>query len=220
VSARCLEIGASIKFCPLSAWKGLRMTRYSLLAIILPLALMGLFLHGCADESPNDVYRGAEGATSKASPDGGPGQAARSNPKIKEVMVKVGRGPQALQGTLGDALKQADPAWDIIQSKSQEFAQLASELPNLEPARGTKESWSKLTLAFAESATELQHAAQAKDMNKTREAFEGLGGSCMACHRQHRMGPGMGGPPGGRGMGPPPGGPGEPPQGGPGGSPR
>jgi cytochrome c556 len=205
------------KCFPLTAWKGLFMTRFSSVAIAVPVALTVLFLPGCAEESPNDMLRGAEGAASKAPPDGGPGQAARSNPKIKEIMAKVGRGPQALQGTLGDALKQTDPPWDMIQSKSQEFAQLTSELPKLEPARGAKESWSKLTLAFAESATELHHAAQTKDMSKTREAFDSLGGSCMACHRQHRMGPGMGGPPGGRGMGPPQGGPGGPPPAGPGG---
>ena len=86
-------------------------------------------------------------------------------------MTKVGRGPQALQGSLGDALKQAEPAWDTIQPKSQEYAQLASEVGKLEPVKGNKDSWAKLTLAFAESATELEHAAQAKDKDKTKEAL-------------------------------------------------
>jgi len=108
------------------------------------------------------------------------------------------------------------PAWDTIQPKTQEYALLTSKLGELEPVRGTKDSWTRLTLAFADSAAELEHAAQAKDKDKTKEALDTLGGSCMACHRQHRvMGPGMGGPPGGRGMGPPPGGPGGPPPGGP-----
>jgi Cytochrome C' len=134
-------------------------------------------------------------------------------------MTKVGRGPQALQGSLGDALKQGEPAWDTIQPKTQEYAQLASKMGKLEPVKGTKDSWAKFTLAFADSATELEHAAQAKDKNKTKEALDSMGGSCMACHREHRvMGPGMGGLPGGRGMGPPPGGP-RPPVGGPGGPP-
>lgn len=44
-----------------------------------------------------------------------------------------------------------------------------------------------LTLAFAESATELEHAAQAKDKDKTKEALDSLGGSCMACHSEHRV---------------------------------
>ncbi len=198
-------------FSSLKARKGLFMARLLSAAMTVQVALTFLLIPGCADESPNDAFRGAEQAPSKRSPNVGPGQVARSNPKIKEIMVKIGKGPQALQGSLGEALKQAQPGWDTIQSKSHEFAQLASELGKLEPARGSKDSWAKLTLAFAESATELEHAAQAKDSNKTREAFDSLGGACMSCHRQHRMGPGMGGPPGGRGMGPPPGGPGGPP---------
>jgi mono/diheme cytochrome c family protein len=114
-------------------------------------------------------------------------------------MTKVGKGPQALQGSLGAALKQSEPAWDTIQPKTQEYAQLTSELGKLEPVKGTKDSWAKLTLAFADSAAEFEHAAQAKDKNKdkdkTKEALDSLGGSCMACHREHRVrGPGMGGP--------------------------
>ncbi len=143
-------------------------------------------------------------------------------------MSKIGKGPQAIQGSLVEYLKQAEPAWDSIQPKTKEYAQVAAQLDKLEPVKGAKDSWSKLSLAFAESATELDHAAQAKDKNKTKEALDSLGGSCMACHRAHRiMGPGMGGPPGGRGMGPaggpggppPPGGFGGPPPGGPGGPP-
>ena len=156
-------------------------------------------------------------------PGGGPAQGPRSNPKIKEIMTKIGKGPQALQGFLGEAIKQPEPAWETIQPKTREFAQLAAELKDLEPTRGTKDSWAKLSLAFAESAAELDHAAQSKDKNQTKETLDTLGSSCMACHRAHRtMGPGMGGPRGGRGMGPPPGGfggppPGDPPPGSPGG---
>ena len=57
-----------------------------------------------------------------------------------------------MQGSLGDALKQGEPAWDTIQPKTQEYAQLASEMGKLEPVKGTKDSWARLTLAFADSA--------------------------------------------------------------------
>ncbi len=196
------------------------MARFLSAALTLPVSLTFLlFLPGCADESPNNPASNSAGAPGKGAPGPGPGQAARSNPKLKEIMTKVGKGPQSLQDSLKGALKQGEPAWDTIQPKTQEYAQLASEMGKLEPVRGTKDSWAKLSLAFAESATELEHAAKAKDKSKTTEALDSLGGSCMACHRQHRvMGPGMGGPPGGRGMGPP-GGPGGPPPGGPGGPP-
>ena len=64
----------------------------------------------------------------------------------------------------------------------------------------------KLTSAYAEWASDLDEAAQAKDKVAALEAHGKLAGSCMACHREHRemrkgMG-GMGGPPGSRGPGP------------------
>jgi hypothetical protein len=52
-------------------------------------------------------------------------------------MTQVGRGRRALQGSLGDALKQGEPAWDTIQPKTQEYAQLTSEMGKLEPVKGT-----------------------------------------------------------------------------------
>ncbi len=187
------------------------MTRLFSAAKWLPMSLTLLLLPGCSDESANEAGPNMAGPPAKGAPGGGPGEAPRSNPKIKEIMTKVGKGPRALQGSLTEALKQAEPAWDTIQTKTRDYSQLASELEKLEPTKGSKDSWAKLALAFAESAGELDHAAQAKDKNKTKESLDSLGSSCMACHRAHRtMGPGMGGPPGGRGMGPP-GGPGGPP---------
>jgi cytochrome c556 len=145
---------------------------------------------------------------------GGPNaaQPTQSNPKVKAIMEKVGKGPTALQGSLGAALKQPEPAWETIQSKSKEYSVLASELGKNDPVRGDKQSWSKLTLAFADTASELDKAAEAKDMEKTKGALDSLGSSCMACHRMHRsMVPGggrmgMGGPPPGMPPGGPPGG--------------
>ncbi len=89
-----------------------------------------------------------------------------------------------------------------------------------DPPRGGKDSWAKLTAAYAESATDMDKAAQAKDAATALDAHGKIEGSCMACHRVHRgmggPGGGMGGPPGGPGRGRPPGGPGPgPPPGGP-----
>ena len=116
-----------------------------------------------------------------------------SNPKLKAIMEKVGKGPQALQGSLSGALKQAEPAWDTIQPKTKEYAELTAELGKHDPPKGDKESWGKLSLAFADSAAELDKAAQAKDKAKAVGAIDGLQNSCMGCHRQHRGGP-TGGP--------------------------
>ena len=127
----------------------------------------------------------------------------------------------ALGSTLiGAELKAEKPAWETIQPQTKEYAQLAADMAKHDPAKGSKESWSKLAAEYAGLATELDKAAQAKDKAAATAAQEDLASSCMACHRQHRggpgggMGPGMGrrggGPPGRRG-GPPPGGPDGPP---------
>jgi len=120
-------------------------------------------------------------------------------------MVKLNKGPTSL-GTLLDAeLKAENPAWETIQPQTKEYATLAGDLVKHEPARGSKESWAKFAAAYAESAVELDKAAQAKDKAAAREAHAELGNSCNSCHRQHRGGPGMGGM-GGPGGGPPGGG--------------
>jgi hypothetical protein len=181
-----------------------------------------LVLGGCSDENPNEIPGTPTGNPGNAAQGRGPA-AGNSNPKIKEIMVKVGgRGPQALQTSLSDVLKQTDPAWDTIQGKAHEYAQLTSALGKLDPVRGAKDSWQNLTETFAQSAADLDKAAQAKDKQQTQVALDTLGSSCMGCHRQHRMmgpggrggGPGRGGP---GGMGLPPGG--FPPPGGPPGGP-
>jgi cytochrome c556 len=157
-------------------------------------------------------------------PGGPPGKGA-SSPEIRAIMVKLNKGLSSLGTVIGEALKAEKPAWETIQPQTKEYAQLAGDLAKHEPAKGSKESWTKLAGEYAGLAKELDKAAQAKDKAAASAAQEDLGASCMACHRQHRGGPGggmgrgmggpgMGGPPpGGRpGMGgPPPGGRGGPP---------
>ena len=191
-------------------------------ALLLPFLLALLIaVTGCSEENQNEA-----GITPPPRP-GGPGMAgpgpagkAASNPQLKEIMTKIGKGPQALQGSLGEALKQAQPAWDVIQGKTKEYALFTADLGKHDPVKGTKDSWSKLTKTFSESAAELNQEAQAKDQQKTQVALDAMGSSCMSCHREHRvMGPGGGmgrgmGPGGPGGMGMPPGGGFRPPGGG------
>jgi hypothetical protein len=127
-------------------------------------------------------------------------------------MAKLNGGPAALDKAVGQALAAEQPDWETIQKQTREYAQLAAEFGKSDPPKGSKESWTKLTATFAGSAAELDRAAHAKDRGAALQAREEIAGSCMACHRQHRlqgMGPGgfgmppQGGPPG---FGPPPGG--------------
>jgi hypothetical protein len=165
---------------------------------------------GC---SVNSVPDASDKPTDGGSPrPGGPGGGAASDEgrpgsddanSIRQIMSAIGKGPHALATSLEQKLNAEDPDWDSIQPKAAELAKVVATLSKSDPPRGSKESWSKLTAAFAASATALDKAAKGKDLEAARTARMKLGRSCMECHRQHRGG--RGGPGGDRGSfgGPP-----------------
>ena len=141
-----------------------------------------------------------------------PGGAGPGSPGIKQIMIKLAKGPNSLTPLIGNELNQDPPPWETIQGQTKEYAQSASDLSKYTPRKGSKESWTTLAKAFADLATQLDQAAVAKNKDAAKTAHDQLKNSCNACHQQHRqMGPRGGGGPGGFG---PRGGPGGPPPGG------
>ena len=141
---------------------------------------------------------------------GGPG--GRSSP-LRNLMRKLDdRRPDGLTKAIVDGLKPEQPDWATLETKAGEYVQATSEMAKYDPPRGSKESWTKLTSAFHESATDLEKSIRAKKRDDAVTASSHLSNSCMECHREHRRMPGGGFGP--RGGGPPPGG-GSPPGGGP-----
>jgi len=138
--------------------------------------------------------------------------------RIKQIMGTLSRGPNTLTPMIQKELQADPPDWDAIQPQAAEYAKLTAEMGKFDPPKGSKESWAKLTAAYAESAEALDKAAQAKDQNAAKTAHRKIAASCTECHREHRGGPGgfdPGGPggfaadgPGGFGPGGPGGGPG------------
>ena len=104
----------------------------------------------------------------------------------RAIMGKIGKGPQALQGKLGKELKGDAPPWDALQAQTTEYVALASALAKNEPRRGSKESWTKLSTAFAESASALDQAVRSKNRDAAMAAHAALGNACMSCHQQHK----------------------------------
>lgn len=175
------------------------------------------------------------GPPPQATPAGGspPAEEAWTGPvpSVKDIMSKLTKGPQSLTPTLGRELQEDPVPWDAVQAQTREYARLASVMGKNDPPKGSKESWSRLTLAYADAAAALDRASQAKDADAALTAHSQLASSCMGCHREHRQmgrggmmgggmmgggmgGPGFGGPPGGGyGGGPPGGGYGAPPGG-------
>jgi hypothetical protein len=181
------------------------MTRLWRSRTLLPVWLIVLLAAGGCSEGDNEnqVNEPPPGAGGGPPGGGGPGGGA---PGIRQIMAKLGRGPNALTPVIGNALQQDPPPWDTIQGQAKEYAQSAAELGKFDPPKGAKESWVKLTAAFADSGAELEKAAIAKDKEAARLSHDQLKNSCNACHQEHRR-MGRGGGPGGPG-GPPPGGPG------------
>jgi hypothetical protein len=171
------------------------------------------------DKGPPEAGR-PPGEGAEAAPVADVTTAAGTSPTIKQIMTKLTKGPTSLTPVIGQELETENPPWETIQAQTKEFAQLASAMGQNDPPKGHKESWEKLTSAFAEWASDLDKAAQAKNKDDALEAHGKLAGSCMACHREHRqMGRGMMGGPMGMPPGMPPGGP-RPGGGPPGGPPR
>jgi hypothetical protein len=181
---------------------------------VSPICLAALLLvGGCGEGDGED-----QGAMSPpGAPGGMPAGGGPGAPGIKQIMVKLAKGPNSLTPVIGNELSQEPTPWETIQGQTKEYSQSAAEMVEYDPPKGTKESWITLTKAFADLAADLDRAALAKNKEAAKTAHDQLKNSCNACHKEHRrMGRGGGGPPG---FGPPPGGPGGPPPGGPGGPP-
>lgn len=143
-------------------------------------------------------------------PPGMPGGPGGPRGPIGEIMIKLTKPPQSLTSVIGKELNETPPPWDKIQPQTKEYVQLASSMSKYDPPKGGKESWLKQTGSFSKLATELEQAADAKDVQAAKAAHIVLAKSCNSCHQAHRGGPGgRGMPPGGfRG----PGGAGGPPR--------
>jgi hypothetical protein len=195
----------------------MKRSKWSVLSASATLAI-AFAAQGC-DSGSNESAPNTQPATTGAGPGINPAaippggsaptpEGTADTPTIKQIMGVLTKGSTSLTPVIGKELE-ADPIpWETVQSQTKEYARLAGELGKNEPPKGEKESWASLTLAWAEAATALDKASQAKDADAALDAHGKLAGSCMTCHRAHRvMGPGGGfGPTGPRGAASGPGG--------------
>ena len=110
----------------------------------------------------------------------------RETPSVKEIMGKANK-PTGIYFNLGQDLKDDNPAWPDIQQEAKELARLADALHQAAPPRGDKDSWDKLTKAYANNAKALVQAASKMDQTAAHQAHAKMGGNaCMTCHKPHR----------------------------------
>jgi cytochrome c556 len=112
--------------------------------------------------------------------------AADRSPTIKEIMGKLNKGPKSLTYVVGKELKEGEPDWSKIQKQTTSYVELARALGDQEPRKGSKDSWEKLSKAFADNAQALDQAAKKKDLSSAKQAHARLAGSCRTCHSAHK----------------------------------
>ncbi len=112
--------------------------------------------------------------------------ATADGPTVKEIMKKA-NSPTGIYANLGQDLKDDNPSWPDVQQEAKDLAALAGQLRQATPPRGDKDSWDKLTKAYADSAKSLAQATAKMDQDGARAAWAKMGGAtCKTCHKAHR----------------------------------
>jgi cytochrome c556 len=117
---------------------------------------------------------------------GGQAEGQDEGPSIKKVMGKLHGKGKGLLPSVGKALQADSPNWPEIKKGSKLIAELASTITDLEPPKGDKENYAKLSKAYLASAKDLQEAADAEDADKGKAAAKKLMGTCKTCHTSHK----------------------------------
>ena len=66
------------------------------------------------------------------------------------------------------------------------YQELAAELPRVVPEKGSRESWQKLSSAFAADAETMKAVAAKHNKIEAFEAWNRLNKGCLNCHAAHR----------------------------------
>jgi cytochrome c556 len=106
--------------------------------------------------------------------------------EIKEIMTKANKTGTGLYPQVVTELRADDTNWDDVKKDTKEIARLAAQLGKLDPPKGDKESWQKLTKAYADNAKALDAAAAKMDKDAAKTVSEKMGKSCDVCHMAHR----------------------------------
>jgi cytochrome c556 len=117
---------------------------------------------------------------------GGRAEGQDDAPSIKKVMGKLHGKGKGLLPAVGKALQSDSPNWPDVKKGSKLIVDLSKTIVDVEPPKGDKEDYSKLSKAYLASATDLNEAAEAEDVGKAKAAAKKLGTSCKTCHDAHK----------------------------------
>jgi cytochrome c556 len=105
---------------------------------------------------------------------------------ITVIMKKCHKPKTGYRDLVAVEVEKKPPKWDDIQKMTKDFVTQASALPKLDPPKGTKASWQKLTAAYLVDVKALDEATAKKDVKAVKTANDKLAGGCMDCHDLHR----------------------------------
>lgn len=108
------------------------------------------------------------------------------DPDIKTIMKKCNAGKGAICSKVGADLKATEPKWDEVSDLVKDWVPLAKALGKNDPPKGDKESWKKLTDAYAKAADDLEKATKDKDLTAAKAAYKTLSTGCTGCHKLHK----------------------------------
>jgi cytochrome c556 len=107
-------------------------------------------------------------------------------PTIKQIMAKLHKGAKAPLKAVQAELKGGSPDWTKIETEAKVIEKFGAYLPKAEAPKGEQAAYEKLAKAYATNAKTLHKAAEDQDLAKAKDATKKLGGSCKACHDEHK----------------------------------
>ncbi len=102
----------------------------------------------------------------------------------KQIMGTGHKGAEALFGKIQAAVK-AKKLDDAV-APAKDLAANGSLFPKATPPKGDAKSWDDLAGKYAVNTKALADAAEKKDEDAVKKAIATIGGSCKACHDNHR----------------------------------
>ncbi|AGA28081.1 cytochrome c [Singulisphaera acidiphila] len=109
-----------------------------------------------------------------------------ATPSIKQVMVKLNKGPNSPLAKLKTDLSASAPDWESIEKSAKDFVTFGAALTKNSPSKGDKASWTKLSDLYLADSKALDTAAKNHDLAAAKAAHQRLSASCKACHGAHK----------------------------------
>jgi cytochrome c556 len=103
---------------------------------------------------------------------------------IQEIMENVPGKKGLVSKTVTAAKSQK---WDEAAKYAKDLKKYSDALPKIaKPEKGTKESWDKLSKAFAADLAAIAAGVEKKDFAKVEAGQASFGKSCKPCHDAHK----------------------------------